>query len=210
LDYGYDFKRMWKYIHTVRLPKRIEIKQAAQYVLLNLAGPLGFYLTFHWIGPKAAIGLAISITLIQVIVHWIYSLRFSPIFIVAAGFTVLFGSIDLFLESPQFFRLEPFAQNLVVGTVFLLSLLGRVPVVVWFASGLPEPVRPDLSVIGNDYLRKLTFLWGIYFCVKAGIFFYLAYQVDLGSLVVLRSLIGGGSLVLMFVGEIIYRKWIRK
>lgn len=162
---------------------------------------------FRAYGAKPAIGLAIAVTCLQLLLHAVFRLAISPFFLVASGFTVLLGSIDLLVASPRFFRLEPFAQNFVMGTVFLVTLFTRLPLVAWFAAALPEKVRPNLDEHGHHYLRKVTLVWVVYFYIKSLIFLYLAYQVDLGNLILLRSLIGGVSLVLMFVGEIIFRKF---
>jgi uncharacterized membrane protein len=60
------------------------------------------------------------------------------------------------------------------------------------------------------YLRNVTLAWSFYLLAKAGIYLYLALTVDLGTLIVLRSAIGGASLGLMFLGELAYRKYFRK
>jgi intracellular septation protein A len=186
------------------------LKQAVYYTFLNLATPIVFYLAFQLRGAKPAIAFALAVSVVQVIAHLYYRVRMTPLFIVATGFTVLFGTIDLVIHSPRFFRLEPFAQNFVVATVLWVSIFLRIPLAAWFLAGLPRKLRPDLAVLPDDYLKKLTFIWIAYLYVKSGIFLYLAYEVDLGELVILRSLIGGGTLFLMFVGEIVYRKWLRR
>jgi uncharacterized membrane protein len=135
--------------------------------------------------------------------------KLSPFFLVASGFTVLFGGMDFFVKEPQFYRLAPFAENAVIGGVFAgTALIGR-PIAVWFAQALPPSVRPDLTEDMAGYLRTLTWIWVAYFFAKAILFLYLAFHVDLGRLIVLRSLIGGLSLIVMFGGEIFYRKRIR-
>lgn len=165
---------------------------------------------FETAGAKPAIGLAVAATILQALAHWVFSLPISPFYIVASGFTVAFGTIDLLIDSPRFFRLEPFAQNLLIGAVFLISLKTRISVLGWLVNGLPAAFRPKIGPEMAGYLRRLTFLWGLYLLAKAFIFLYLAYHVDLGKLILLRSLIGGGSLALMIGGEIIYRKYFLK
>jgi intracellular septation protein A len=194
----------------VKKPAREEIRRAVQYTFLNLGTPIAFYGAFYEWGAKAAIGFAVVITLFQLLVHRFYQIRLSPIFIVASGFTTLFGVIDLTLQSPRFFRLEPFAQNFLIGTALFVSLTARIPVAAWFISGLPTRIRPNLTHESQSYLKKLTLIWGIYLYIKAIIFLYLAFQVNLADLVVLRTLIGGGTLFLMFLVEFVYRKWFRK
>ncbi len=176
------------------------------FVLLNFGTPIVFFWTYYVWGTKPAIAFAIGATLVQALIHLILRLKFSPFFIVASGFTVAFGAVDLLVQEPRFFRLGPFAENFLLGLAFLATLLTEKPIAAWFAAALPPAIQPDLSKIGKNYLRRLTQIWAIYFFVKAFLFLYLAFRVNLGQLIVLRSILGGGSLVLMFVGELFYRK----
>ena len=164
---------------------------------------------FHFRGAKSAIALAIAVTLIQVLYHKIKLIKPSAFFIVASGFTVGFGTIDLFLARPRVFKLEPFAQNALMGAVFLVSGFARKPIAEWFISGLPARYRPAIGPGMHDYLRKLTLIWAAYFFAKGFFFLWLAYQVDLGKLIVLRSIIGSVTLLMMFGGELAYRRFIR-
>ncbi|MCM2321989.1 MAG: septation protein IspZ [Oligoflexia bacterium] len=196
------FPASWRQIETWR--------NWAGWIALNFAAPIGFFWTFRTFGARPAILLAVVLTLGQVIFHRIYDIRFSPFFLVASGFTLVFGSIDLLsLAEPRFFRLAPFAQNFLLGTAFLGTLLTRAPAIAWFAAALPRELRPDPALIEQGYLRRVTLVWGLYFLAKAALFLYLGLNVDLGVLILLRSIIGGGSLTLMFLAELAYRKWLR-
>ena len=182
-------------------------KRWANFFVLNFATPVVFFWAFRAHGAKPAIAFAIGVTLLQVLAHWVRRIRFSPFFIIASGFTVLFGTMDLVVASPRFFRFEPFVHNLVVGAAFAVSLILRKPILAWFARELPEEVRPVAGAESERYLRRLTAVWSVYLLVKAFFFLYLALVVDLGTLIVLRSVIGGGTLWLLAAGEIVHRKW---
>lgn len=187
-----------------------QIRGGIGYLLINFATPIGFYLTFRTYGVKPAIALAIAVTTIQVLVHRLYRLKFSPFFIIASGFIVLFGTMDLLVQNPRFFRLEPFVQNIVMATLLWVTVVARIPVARTFAMALPRWLRPEPSHGTDAYLRKLTWIWVVYLYLKAFLFLYLAFQVDLGTLIVLRSFVGGGSLVLMVLGDFVYRRWWRR
>jgi intracellular septation protein A len=179
---------------------------ALDFTAKNFLVPIAFFVTFRIYGSKPAIALAIVGTLVQLGVHAITRTKPSPFFLVATGFTVVLGGIDLFVDSPRFYRLEPGLQNLLMGTVFLVTVYLRKPIVVWFAAALPESVRPDLGPNDVDYLRKVTFAWSLYFFAKGVLFIWIALKVDLGRLVILRSIIGGSSMALMFGGELLVRR----
>lgn len=177
------------------------------YVLINFATPIVFFITFHAWGSKPAIGFSIGVTCIQLLAHAIYRIKPSPFFILASGFTVAFGTIDLFLANPRYFRLEPFVQNFIMATLFLCALIFRVPVMRYLLEALPKKIKPDLGYLGAPYLRRLTWLCVIYLYLKSAFFLYLAFHVNLANLIVLRTIFGGGTLVLLFLGEMLYRKW---
>ena len=179
------------------------------FILKNFSAPIAFYLVFNAWGTKPAIATALAVCLLDVPFHRWRRIPFSPFFIVAVSFTLFFGVIDLLVASPRFFRLEPFFQNFTMGTIFTGSLIRRKPILNWFAAHLPPRFRPASEPAMGGYLRRLTWVWAVYFYVKSFIFLWLAYQVDLGQLVVWRTIIGGGSLALLAGGEILYRKWFR-
>ncbi len=180
---------------------------AISFVLLNFGAPIAFFVVFQWAGAKPAIALAVVATLVQALAHWVFSQPISPFYVVASGFTVAFGIIDLVIDNPKFFRLEPFAQNLLIGLVFLISLKTKISVLGWLVNGIPVAFRPRIGPEMSGYLRRLTLIWGIYLIAKSLVFLYLALHVNLGELILLRSVIGGGSLGLLIMGEIIYRKF---
>ena len=176
------------------------------FALKNFSTPVAFYVTFRWAGAKPAIALAILTTIIQIIAHRLSREKLSPFFIVASGFTVLFGSIDLLIDMPMYFRLEPAVTSLVLGILFGYTVVRGRPLIALFADALPASVRPDQSQISLGYMRKITLIWTFYFFVKAVFFVYIAFRINLGELILLRTFVGGGSGLLLILGEMFYRK----
>ncbi len=179
------------------------------FIIKNFATPIAFIWMFRVDGAKPAIALAMGVTLVVLAGYALARQKPSPFFVVASFFTVLMGGVDLLVDSPRFFKLEPAVQNFLIGTVFLGSAILRAPIAAWFATALPVSVRPEVGEDSKEYLRKLTFVWAAYLYLKAVLFLYLAYQVDLGQLVLLRSVIGGLTLAVLLGGEIAYRKYIK-
>ena len=186
---------------------RLRIRSALSFALKNFATPIVFYVMFEEIGIKAAIAFAVGVAMLQTLAHLIFRWRFSLFFILATTFTVLFGGMDLLITTPRFFRLEPFAQNFCVGVVFLVTLATRHSMVYRLAMSIPHEFRPDLIQEGESYLTRLTLVWAAYFFIKAFAFLYLAFRVNLGQLYVLRVLLGSGSALILFFGEILYRRF---
>lgn len=176
------------------------------FILKNFAVPIIFFIVFNGWGPKLAIALAICVTVLQLFGHQIFQVKSSPFFIVSSFFTVSLGSIDLVITSPQFFRLEPFIHNFLIGTLLLFTLFARLPVVEWFINALPDIVRPRSGELSACYLQRVMLIWIVYFYLKSVFYLYLASHVNLGELIILRTLIGSGSMVALFAGELIYRR----
>ena len=123
----------------------------------------------------------------------------------ATGFTILFGGIDLFLRQPRFFRLEPFVHNLVIATVFLVTVCLKIPLMQRFAAALPDFLRPNPADLSASYMNKVSWAWILYLYLKSVFYLYLGLHTDLGSLILLRTVVGTGTLMMMFGGE----WWIR-
>jgi uncharacterized membrane protein len=180
-----------------------------EFTLKNFAAPIAFFWVFQIKGAKPAIAIAVGVTFVQVLVHCFYRLKMTPFFLTASGFTLLFGGMDLLIKTPRFFRLEPFAQNTLLGLIFMATVMTGTPIVSWFAQALPAQIRPKLDDTAEHYLRNVTIAWSIYFFLKGLLFLYLAFRVDLGRLIILRSVIGGVSFVMMFGAEYLYRTRVR-
>ena len=179
--------------------------------LINFLVPALFFVVFRLGGTKPAIGFAIGTALIQTLVMKLRRIPISPFFILGAVFTIAFGTIDLFLKTPRFFRLEPAVQSFVMGLVFHGALLMKVPLLERFALALPPLVRPNIENLPASYLRNVTWVWIGYFYVKAAAYLYLAFHVNLGHLIVLRALLGTASVILMIGAEwLIRRHYLQK
>lgn len=178
----------------------------SSFTAKNFLVPIVFYLLFKTFGAKPAIFVSVAAALIQSIGTRMAGRILSPFFVLASGFTVAFGTLDLLLPKPWFFRFEGFAQNVILAGIFSISLLCKIPLAEKFSQALPEKFRMDPSLRSQAYLRKLTWIWSGYFFAKGVFYFYLALRVDLGQLVIWRTLVGGGSLVLLFGGEILFRR----
>ena len=185
------------------------IFDVVRYLFLNFATPVVFYLVFHWKGAKLAITFALCVTLIQAGAHGVYRQRFSPFFMLSSGLILVFGLVDLLLRDPQFFRFEPSVQNFLLASIFLLAQWRRFPVIRVFVQALPKKLQSEFLEPDDQYLRRLTWVWIAYLYFKGFFFLYLALHVDLGDLILLKSGLGTGSLLLLVSGEWVYRKWLR-
>lgn len=189
---------------------RFNFRNTVGFVFKNFAAPIAFLVTFYGVGEKPAIAVAVIIALIQLLFHLIFRWPITAFFGLATFFTLIFGGTDLLIASPRYFRLEGFAQNLCIGVLFLYTLKTHRSMIWRLAMAIPEEYRPALHREDERYLARLTLVWALYFILKAVAFLILAFEVDLGKLYVIRTTIGTGSAVLLFLGEILYRKKFRR
>ena len=188
---------------------KARVRDAVRYVFLNFATPIVFYLVFHAQGAKLAIGFALIVTALQAFMHWVYRERFSAFFLLSSGLIAVFGGVDLLVSDPRFFKFEPFVQNFIVGSLFLISQWRGFAIIRFIASALPKKIQPEFLEPDDAYLYKLTWVWIVYLYLKSFFFLYLALNVDLGTLFLLKSVVGSGTLLLLVGGEWIYRKGVR-
>ena len=194
----------------MRTPVTQRILDAFRYLFLNFATPLVFYFVFHWKGAKPAIGFAIGVTLVQGGAHVVYRERFSPFFILSSGLILIFGALDLLVQDPRFFRFEPAVQNFGVGSLFWVAQWKKFPVIRVFVQALPRRIQSEFLEPDEAYLRRVTWVWVGYLYLKGLFFLYLAVSVDLGALILLKSVVGTGSLLVMMGGEWIFRRVLRR
>ena len=186
------------------------LRTTLKFTLENLLPSLVFFIIYHWKGATAAVAFAVGAAALQIVIQRILQSNLSPVFIIAAGFTIVFGSASLLASNPHFYRFEPFAQNFLLGTAFLVTLLAKATFAEWLMGSMPHQIRPNIEALGVSYFRRLTLVWAFYCFLKAALYLYLSYHVNLGELILLRSLLGGGSIALLVLGEILYRKVLRK
>jgi intracellular septation protein A len=186
------------------------VRTALEFIGKNFLPPIVFYATFRMAGAKAAIAFAVLTVALQTAVMWLKRIPHSPFFIVSSSFTILFGGLDLVVRTPQYFRLEPGAQSIAIGLILLVTAFTRVTLLEWFTTGLPPRFRPAPGEIDRAYYRGFTLVLSAYFFLKAAIYLYLAFQVDLGSLILFRSVFGAVSLALLVLGELLWRRKLRR
>lgn len=184
----------------------MNFKRFFEFIAKNFATPIVFYIVFQRLGVKPAIAFGVSVAGLQILAHVYFRWRLSFFFILATGLTVVFGSLDLMVSEPRFFRLEAFFQNFVLGLIFLASLGSQRPMAWRLARSLPVEFQPDFSRLGKQYFLILTQIWGGYLLIKSALFLYLAFRVDLGRLYLFRVVVGNGTAVLLILGEF----WVRK
>jgi intracellular septation protein A len=179
---------------------------ALRYSFENFLVPIFFFVAFRLGGAKPAIMIALAVTVGQILFFKIRRMPLSPIFISLSALTLVSGLADLAMTEPRYFKYSPAAQNFFIAMLLSGAIAIKFPVAEWFARGLPKRLQPNLAELPKSYPRNVTVLFIFYFLIKGGVYLYLSYKVDLGELVLLRTVVGPVSFALILLTEHMIRK----
>ncbi|MCA9522959.1 MAG: septation protein IspZ [Myxococcales bacterium] len=182
-------------------------------IIANFGPLITFLLAKAFFGLTVAIATTVAVTLAEVIWRLSHRERPSGFFWFTVAITVVFGGVDLWLGKSAFFRYEAVATNLLSAIWFGATTFGHKPVILEIAErGRSFERAPRVDIV--FFFRLLTWVWVVYFVIKAGVYLVLALrQGDLSRLVVLRALIGSVSFYLLLASNIFGGRrifiWIR-
>ena len=133
--------------------------------LLEL-GPLGVFIEdnahtgkTHGLYPATAAFMAA--TVLALAVSWILVRRLPIMPLVSGVIVMVFGGLTLWLQDEVFIKLKPTIVNALFGSVLLGGLL--------FGRSLLGLVFEAVFSLDEAGWRKLTFRWGVFFFVLAGL-----------------------------------------
>ena len=160
-------------------------------------GPLiGFWVLAAAFGTKVAIAGAVVIIVVDAVWRMRRGHRFTRLYLLTSGLTLIFGGIDLVSETPFMLTYEAVITNTVTGIAFVLGAYGEKPMIQEIAEqreGQPFPERADI----RRFFELFTLAWAAYFFVKALFYLWTAWTFPMLEAMALRSVIGSASLALM-------------
>lgn len=162
----------------------------------NLGPVIVFIVLSRMFGTKIAIAGTVAFAAVDIARRFWMKVGFTTLYIVSAGMTVGFGSIDLMSETPFMLRFEPVISNLVTAGVFLIGAFGKRSMILELVEqqrGAPFVDRPDLI----RFFIYMTLAWAVYFFVKAMIYLWMGLAMPLERAMEIRSVFGTVSLVAM-------------
>lgn len=129
-------------------------------------GPLGVFFAVNALTGKThglypATAAFMAATVIALSVSWILVRRLPIMPLVSGAVVLVFGSLTLWLQDEFFIKLKPTIVNILFGSVLLGGLL--------FGKSFLGLVFETVLDLDADGWRKLTFRWGIFFFVLAGL-----------------------------------------
>ncbi len=174
-----------------------KILVGVQFALLNFGPILAFYVVNHFYGLKPAIVVCAVYSIGEVIWAYFSGQELTNLFKFTAVMTLIFGVVDLCAQESFLFKYEAAVTNLLTGGFFGATVFGEKTMIQEFfeKSKYAKPVTPELAA----YFRFFTLIWTAYFVVKAGIYFWVARHTTIEQGLIMRTLIGNGSFVIMLL-----------
>ena len=115
------------------------------------------------------------------------------VFYLSTGVIVIFGILDLVVQTPIFFKLEAAITNVLFAVFFGLSVLKEKSIVQEFAVNQGR-VSTESSEDKKFFFDCFTWFWTIYFLTKAIIYLWLNFKIQFEDAMILRLFIGKISL----------------
>ncbi len=180
--------------------------------LLSLAGSFAglaiFWITMALFGLKPAIAATMAFVILDGARRLILRVPTPSLYMFGNLMALAFGVIDLTAKTPFMIRYEGVITNLITAAFFARDAFSRRPMFLDFAERSRGAPFPDSLVGMTAFFRAFTLAWTAYFVLKAGLFLWLVQAFPLPRALILRSIIGTGSLLVMmaisFQGRRVY------
>jgi intracellular septation protein A len=183
-------------------------------MLVTQFGTLILFWSLLWIfGLKVAIAGSIVFVVIDGVRRIVTHAGFPAIYLLTSGLTLVFGSIDLYSQTPFMIKYEAVITNLVLAGVFAFGARGRKSMLQDIAEQQSGEAFEDRADI-RYFLKLMTWMWAGYFVFRAGLYLWLGEIMPMERLLTIRPIIGfvtlGGMMLLSFQGQRLFalmEKW---
>jgi intracellular septation protein A len=172
------------------------LRGIVRWVLAEFGPLVVFWILALAFGTKTAIAGSLLYILGDSLWRWRRGLKFTRLYLLVSGLTLVFGGIDLVSATPFMLKYEGVITNVVVGLAFVTGARGPKPLLQEVAEqrqGSPFEARPDIT----RFFQIFTLLWAGYFFVKAGFYLAVGEMMPMTQAMAVRSVVGSISLGLM-------------
>jgi intracellular septation protein A len=160
---------------------------------VNNFGPLiGFYVINSFYGFRTAILVSIAIVVVEVLYKLIRKREFTGFFWFSVLITLVFGALDLWVQTPIFFRYESVITNIITGIYFGMTLRpsSKSFIQEWVEKKEGKPLENPTRILRT---RLVTGVWTFYFFAKAAFYLYVNQHYSYEQAFWIRTTIGTGS-----------------
>lgn len=185
----------------------LAFKRILSFLISNFGPLIGFYLINLFWGFQAAVIVSIMLAVVEYIWLKLNKRQIDAFFYLSSGIIIVFGTLDLYIETPFFFKLESSITNLIFAIFFGLSIFKEKSITQIFAEN-QKRTSTDNSDDKRFFFACFTLLWTFYFLVKAITYLWLNFNLEFENAFLLRLIIGKASLWGMLAISILLPKQI--
>ena len=167
----------------------------ARFVVAEFGPLIVFWSLAATLGMKPAIAGSILAIVVDAAWRRWKSLKFTRLYLLTSGLTLVFGLIDLAATSPFMLKYEAVATNIATSLAFIAGALGEKPIIQEVAEqrGATFPATREVRA----FFRLFTLVWAGYFFLKAAFYVWMVWTLPMLEAMALRSAIGSVTLGLM-------------
>jgi intracellular septation protein len=139
---------------------RRRILTHSQRLVLDLAPLAIFFLSYRFAGLMAATLAIILVSLVSLIITYLFERRVAPAPLISALLITIFGGLTLALDDALFIKMKPTILNTLFALVLLVGAYG-------FGRGLLKPLLEMALNLNDEGWRILSRRWGFFFLFLA-------------------------------------------
>ncbi|MBS0961349.1 hypothetical protein [Acetobacter thailandicus] len=129
--------------------------------------------------------------------RWLYGLKFPRVWCLFNSLALALTILDIAAQERTWAALESVAANVLIACMFVIGAIGTIPLVQDIAEQRQgksfPPERHDLTA----FFRAYTWVWAVYFLLRAIAWLWLLYNMPVKQAHTLQSIIGPVSLFVM-------------
>ena len=166
--------------------------KTAIWIFQNFGAILVFQVVYRWVGFREALMAGIGFAICEIFYLKIRKKKISGFLIFSSVLVVLFGMMDLYLNSQTFIKYEAILFSIAFGLYFAGSLFGKKSLVESLAEQqgrVDQSTSPDKTF----FFRFITVIWAFYFFAKAFVCYLISQDANFADASLLRILIGTTS-----------------
>lgn len=128
---------------------------------LDFSPLLGFFLAYRTAGLLAATATLIALTVVSLVVTYVYERRVAIMPLVSGILVALLGGLTLYLHDDYFIKIKPTLVNLLFASILLGGL--------YFKKPMFKHVLGHAMELTDEGWASLSLRWGFFFVFLAGL-----------------------------------------
>ena len=176
----------------------------AKFAFNNFGPLIVFYLVNHFYGLRIAVVAGVISGFLEVGYQLIRRKKITNLFKFTLLVTIVFGVLDLTMNSPVFFKYESVITNIITGVFFSLTIWAPKSVIQEFMEKRRGIEITDPNAVLR--CRIITVIWALYFFIKAGFYVYVSSRYSIERAMIIRSTLGTGSFYALLGLSLVFGK----